>query len=111
MANPLYGQNKQDIKFGQVNLSNEYLQNKLAYSSWNWNDLSLRLAADVTDAKARAGITLVDGDICECLVDGGTGASATTTQFTFTTGFVPLDPVNNSFYCCEALIFTCPLVY
>ena len=78
MANPLYGQNKQDIKFGQVNLSNEYLQNKLAYSSWNWNDLNLRLAADVTDAKARAGITLNSGDICECLVDGGTGASAIT---------------------------------
>ncbi len=78
MANPIYGQNKQDDKFGQVNLSNEYLQNKLAYNSWNWNDLNLRLAADVTDAKARAGITLVNGDICECLVDGGTGASAIT---------------------------------
>ena len=75
MANPMYGQNKQDNLFGQVNLSNKYLANKLSFNSWNWSDLSLRLAADVTDAKARAGLSLFDGQICECLVDGSTGAS------------------------------------
>ncbi len=74
MANPLYGQNKFDDNLGD----GKYFENKLAYYSWNWQHLNLRAAADVTDAKARSGITLVDGDICECLVDGGTGASAIT---------------------------------
>ena len=75
MANPMYGSNKMDELHGQVNLSNKYLDNKLAFQTWSWVDLSLRLAADVTDAKARAGLSLFDGQICECLVDGSTGAS------------------------------------
>ena len=74
MANPMYGQNKFDELVGNA----KYFENKLAYMTWNWSHLNLRLAADVTDAKARSGITLVAGDICECLVDGGTGASALT---------------------------------
>ena len=75
MANPMYGSNKMDELHGQVNLSNKYLDNKLAFQTWSWVDLTLRLAADVTDAKARAGLSIFDGQICECLVDGSTGAS------------------------------------
>ena len=74
MANPMYGQNKFDNNLG----SGKYLENKLALGSWNFGHLSLQPAADTTLAKSLlsgGGITLVDGQIAECLTDGDTSAS------------------------------------
>ena len=71
MANPLYGQNK----FDDALSSPKYVDNKMAYYSWVWDNLSLRLAADSTDTKTDTGWTLVDGEIAESLWDG-TGAAA-----------------------------------
>ena len=71
MANPMYGQNK----FDDALSSQKYIDNKLAYYTWNWDNLSLRLAADSTDAKTDTGWTMVDGEIAESLWDGG-GAAA-----------------------------------
>ena len=71
MANPLYGSNKFDDSLRSA----KYVNNKLAYLSWNWNDLELRAAAESTDAKTDTGFTLVDGQIVESLWDGD-GAAA-----------------------------------
>jgi len=76
MANPLYGQNKFDNLLGD----GKYLENKLAYLSWNWSHLNLQPAADTTLAKSLlggGGITLVDGSIAESLADGATSAAQT----------------------------------
>ena len=71
MANPLYGSNKFDDSLRSA----KYVNNRLAYLTWNWNDLELRAAAESTDAKTDTGFTLVDGQIVESLWDGD-GAAA-----------------------------------
>ena len=71
MANPLYGQNK----FDDTLSSAKYVDHKQAYYSWVWDNLSLRQAADSTDAATDTGWTLVDGEIAESLWDGA-GAAA-----------------------------------
>ena len=71
MANPMYGQNKFDSVLGSA----KFFKNYIAYKTWNWNDLSLRVAAESTDAKTDTGFTLVDGQIVESLWDGD-GAAA-----------------------------------
>ena len=71
MANPMYGQNSFDDSL----TSAKYINNKMAYYSWVWDNLSLRPAADSTDAKTDTGFTLVDGEIVESLWDGD-GAAA-----------------------------------
>ena len=71
MANPMYGQNK----FDNALSSQKYIDNKLAYYSWVWDNLSLRTAGESTDAKTDTGFTLVDGEIVESLWDGD-GAAA-----------------------------------
>ena len=70
----MYGQNKFDDNLGD----GKYLENKLAYLTWNWGHLTLQPAADTTHAKSLTGITLVDGQICESLGDGGTSSALTT---------------------------------
>ena len=71
MANPLYGSNK----FDDALSSQKYIDNKMAYYSWVWDNLSLRPATESTDAKTDTGFTLVDGEIVESLWDGD-GAAA-----------------------------------
>ena len=67
----MYGSNKFD---GALH-SQKYIDNKIAYYSWVWDNLSLRASADSTDAKTDTGFTLVDGQIVESLWDGD-GAAA-----------------------------------
>ena len=67
----MYGQNKFDNVLGSA----KFFKNYIAYKTWNWNDLSLRVAAESTDAKTDTGFTLVDGQIVESLWDGD-GAAA-----------------------------------
>lgn len=67
----MYGQNK----FDDALSSPKYVDNKMSYYSWVFDNLSLRLAADSTDAKTDTGWTLVDGEISESLWDGD-GAAA-----------------------------------
>ena len=71
IRNPLYGSNKFDDSLRSA----KYFDNKLAYLSWNWNDMDLRLASESTDAKTDTGFTMVDGQIVESLWDGD-GAAA-----------------------------------
>ena len=71
MANPMYGSNSFDAALH----SQKYLDNKMAYYSWVWDNLKLRPAADSTDAKTDTGWTLVDGELAESLWDGD-GAAA-----------------------------------
>ena len=71
MGNPLYGSNKFDAALH----SQKYIDNKMAYYSWVWDNLSLRPATESTDAKTDTGFTLVDGEIVESLWDGD-GAAA-----------------------------------
>ena len=71
MANPLYGSNK----FDEALHSQKYIDNKMAYYSFVWDNLSLRPAGDSTDAKTDTGFTLVDGELAESLWDGD-GAAA-----------------------------------
>jgi len=71
MANPMYGQNK----FDDALSSQKYVDNKMAYYSWVWDNLQVRAAAESTDAKTDTGFTLVDGQIVESLWDGD-GAAA-----------------------------------
>ena len=71
MANPLYGSNKFDAALH----SQKYIDNKMAYYSWVWDNLSLRPATESTDAKTDTGFTLVDGEIVESLWDAD-GAAA-----------------------------------
>ena len=71
MGNPLYGSNK----FDAARHSQKYIDNKMAYYSWVWDNLSLRPATESTDAKTDTGFTLVDGEIVESLWDGD-GAAA-----------------------------------
>ena len=71
MANPLYGSNK----FDDALSSQKYIDNKMAYYSFVWDNLSLRPATESTDAKTDTGFTLVDGEIVESLWDGD-GAAA-----------------------------------
>ena len=71
MANPMYGQNSFDSSL----TSKKYIDNKMAYYTWVWDNLSLRAAAESTDAKTDTGFTLIDGEIVESLWDGG-GAAA-----------------------------------
>ena len=71
MANPLYGSNK----FDDALSSQKYIDNKMAYYSFVWDNLSLRPAGDSTDAKTDTGFTLVDGELAESLWDGD-GAAA-----------------------------------
>ena len=71
MGNPLYGSNKFDAALH----SQKYIDNKIAYYSWVWDNLSLRPATESTDAKTDTGFTLVDGEIVESLWDGD-GAAA-----------------------------------
>ena len=74
MANPMYGSNKFDNNLGSA----KYLENKLALYSWNFGHLAMQPAADTTLAKqllSGGGITLVDGQIAECLGDGDTSAA------------------------------------
>ena len=71
MANPMYGQNKFDKALGSA----KFFKNYIAYKTWNWNDLALRIASESTDAKTDTGFTLVDGQIVESLWDGD-GAAA-----------------------------------
>jgi len=72
MANPMYGSNK----FDNALSSQEYVDNKLAYYAWNWDNLSLRTASESTDAKTDTGWTLVDGEIAESLWDGDDAAAS-----------------------------------
>ena len=72
MANPMYGSNK----FDEALHSQKYLDNKMAYYSWVWDNLKLRPAADSTDAKTDTGWTLVDGQIAESLWDGDDAAAS-----------------------------------
>ena len=81
MANPMYGQNRFDSALN----SEKYLENKIAYYSWNWQDLELMPAADTTDAKTDTGFKLVDGKIAESLWDGD-GAAASMTLPSATVG-------------------------
>jgi hypothetical protein len=71
MANPLYGSNK----FDDALSSQKYIDNKMAYYSFVWDNLSLRPATESTDAKTDTGFTLVDGELAESLWDGD-GAAA-----------------------------------
>ena len=71
MANPLYGSNK----FDDALSSQKYIDNKMAYYSFVWDNLSLRPAGDSTDPKTDTGFTLVDGELVESLWDGD-GAAA-----------------------------------
>ena len=71
MANPLYGQNKFDDSLDNP----RYHENKQAFRTFDWGDLSLRTATESTDAKTDTGFTLVDGEIVESLWDGD-GAAA-----------------------------------
>ena len=71
MANPLYGLNK----FDEALHSKKYIDNKMAYYSFVWDNLSLRPATESTDAKTDTGFTLVDGEIVESLWDAD-GAAA-----------------------------------
>jgi hypothetical protein len=71
MANPLYGQNKFDESLDNY----RYIENKHAFRTFDWSDLSLRPAAESTDAKTDTGFTMVDGEIVESLWDGD-GAAA-----------------------------------
>jgi len=71
MANPMYGSNK----FDDTLSSAKYVDNKMAYYSWVWDNLRLRPAAESTDAKTDTGWTMVDGEIAESLWDGD-GAAA-----------------------------------
>jgi len=81
MANPMYGQNRFDSALN----SEKYLENKIAYYSWNWQDLELMPAVDTTDAKTDTGFKLVDGKIAESLWDGD-GAAASMTLPSATVG-------------------------
>ena len=81
MANPMYGQNRFDSALN----SEKYLENKIAYYSWNFQDLELMPAADTTDAKTDTGFQLVDGKIAESLWDGD-GAAASMTLPAATVG-------------------------
>ena len=72
MANPMYGSNK----FDDALSSQKYVDNKLAYYTWNWDNLSLRTASESTDAKTDTGWTLVDGEIAESLWDGDDAAAS-----------------------------------
>ena len=68
MSNPMYGQNKFDDILGNAKL----LKNKLAYLSWNWQDL----AYDAKDDDATdTGYTLQDGFVNGSLWNGD-GAAA-----------------------------------
>ena len=71
MGNPLYGSNR----FDDALSSQKYIDNKMAYYSFVWDNLSLRPAGDSTDAKTDTGFTLVDGELAESLWDGD-GAAA-----------------------------------
>jgi len=71
MANPLYGSNKFDAALH----SQKYIDNKMAYYSFVWDNLALRPAAESLDAKTDTGWTMVDGEIVESLWDGD-GAAA-----------------------------------
>ena len=71
MGNPLYGSNK----FDDALHSQKYIDNKMAYYSFVWDNLSLRPAGESTDAKTDTGFTLVDGELAESLWDGD-GAAA-----------------------------------
>jgi hypothetical protein len=68
MANPMYGQNKFDSILGSAKL----LENKLAYLSWNWQNLSYEAKAD---AATDTGYTLKEGLVNGSLWDGD-GAAA-----------------------------------
>jgi len=68
MVNPMYGQNKFDDILGNAKL----LKNKLAYLSWNWQDLAYE-AKD--DAATDTGYTLQEGYVNGSLWDGA-GAAA-----------------------------------
>ena len=72
MANPMYGQNK----FDDALSTQKYMDNKMAYYAWNWDNLSLRTASESTDAKTDTGWTLVDGEIAESLWDGDDAAAS-----------------------------------
>ena len=71
MANPMYGQNKLDESIS----NHRYIENKHAFRTFDWSDLSLRPAAESTDAKTDTGWTMIDGEIAESLWDGD-GAAA-----------------------------------
>ena len=68
MANPLYGQNKFDNLLGD----GKYLENKLAYLSWNWSHLEYEAK---TDAQTDTGYTLKSGYVNGSLWDAD-GAAA-----------------------------------
>ena len=68
----MYGQNK----FDDALTSQKYVDNKMAYYSWVWDNLQVRAAAESTDAKTDTGFTLVDGQIVESLWDGGDAAAS-----------------------------------
>jgi len=67
----MYGSNK----FDDALHSQKYIDNKIAYYTWVWDNLYLRPATESTDAKTDTGFTLVDGEIAESLWDGD-GAAA-----------------------------------
>ena len=71
MGNPLYGSNKFDAALH----SQKYIDSKMAYYSFVWDNLALRPATESTDAKTDTGFTLVDGEIVESLWDAD-GAAA-----------------------------------
>tara|TARA_R100000808_G_C2094159_1_gene113442 strand:- start:213 stop:821 length:609 start_codon:yes stop_codon:yes gene_type:complete len=68
MANPMYGQNKFDDILGNAKL----LKSKLAYLSWNWQDLGYEAKSD---ANADSGYTLRESYVNGSLWDGD-GAAA-----------------------------------
>ena len=72
MANPLYGQNKFDDSLD----NSRYHENKQAFRTFDWGDLSLRTATESTDAKVVTGWTMVDGEIVESLWDGDDAAAS-----------------------------------
>ena len=72
MANPLYGQNKFDDSLD----NSRYHENKQAFRTFDWGDLSLRTATESTDAKTDTGFTMVDGEIVESLWDGDDAAAS-----------------------------------
>jgi len=67
----MYGQNKLDDSIS----NHRYIENKQAFRTFDWSDLSLRVATESTDAKTDTGFTMVDGEIVESLWDGD-GAAA-----------------------------------
>ena len=68
MANPMYGRNKFDEILGNADL----LKNKLAYLSWNWEDLDY---AAYADAATDTGFTMLKNTVTGSLWDGD-GAAA-----------------------------------